>query len=82
MRIGNALGSYLDHDQTFVESRNRTLARILVYLDTREGLEEKITLHWGKYTRVHILEYEGVPLRCHRCHRVGHIFKDCALNKK
>jgi len=82
MRIGNALGSYLDHERTFVESRNRTLACILVYLDTHEGLEEKITLHWGKFTRVQILDYEGVPFRCCRCHKVGHIFKDCPLNKK
>lgn len=52
MCIGNSLGSYLDHDRTFIESRNRILVRILVYLDTHEGLEEKITLHWGKYTRV------------------------------
>lgn len=42
--IGNALGTYLDHDRTFMESKNRTLARVLVHLDTREGLEEKITL--------------------------------------
>lgn len=52
IRIGNALGAYLDHDCTFVESKNRTLASILVHLDTHEGLEEKITLQWGKYIRV------------------------------
>jgi len=44
VRIGNALGTYLDHDNTFVESRNRTLTYILVHLDTHEGLEEKIML--------------------------------------
>ena len=60
IRIGNALGTYLDHDRTFVESKNRTLARVLVHLDTREGLEEKITLQWGKYRRIQILDYEGV----------------------
>lgn len=47
-----------------------------------EGLEEKITLQWGKFTRVQILDYEGVPFCCQRCHRVGHIFKDCHLIKK
>lgn len=28
-----------------------TMAHILVHLDTREGLEEKITLHWRHYPR-------------------------------
>lgn len=82
IRIGNALGSYLHHDRTFVESKNRTLARVLVQLDTREGLEEKITLQWGKYSRTQILDYEGVPFRCRWCHRVGHLYKEFPLNRK
>jgi len=77
IRIGNALGTYLDHDRTFVESKNRNLAR-----DTREGLEEKITLQWGKYIRVQILDYKGVPFRCRHCHGVGHLFKECPYNQK
>lgn len=28
-----------------------------------------------------MLDYEGVPFRCRRCHKVGHLFKDCPLNK-
>lgn len=64
IRIGNALGTYLDHDRTYIESWNRTLARILVHLDTRDGLEEHITLQWGRCIRVQILDYEGVPFRC------------------
>ena len=46
MKIGNALGTYLDYNKTYVQTKNRALAIILVYLDTREGLEEKITLKW------------------------------------
>lgn len=80
-RIGNALGTSLDHDRSYVETKKRTLARVLVHLDTRDGLEEKITLQWGKYYRSQILDYEGVPFRCNRCHQVGHLFKDCPLNK-
>lgn len=64
IRIGNALGTYLDHDRTYVESKKRTLALVLVHLDTREGLEEKITLQWGKYSRTQILNYEGIPFHC------------------
>lgn len=41
-RIGNALVTYIDHDKSY---GNMSLARILIHLDTREGLEEQITLH-------------------------------------
>lgn len=51
-RIKNDLGTYLEYNKTYVETKNHALARILVHLDTREGLEEKITLKWRHYTRV------------------------------
>lgn len=75
IKIGNALGTYLEYDKTYVQTKKRALARILVHLDTREGLEEKITLKWRHYTRIQILDYEGVSFRCRRCHKVGHVFK-------
>lgn len=50
-RIGNALGTYLEHDQSYETSGNMTMACILVHLDTIEGLEEKITLHWRHFSR-------------------------------
>lgn len=56
-----------------------TMARILVHLDTREGLEEKITLHWRHFSHRKNLDYEGVPFRCRRCHKDGDLYKDCPL---
>lgn len=79
VHIGNALGTYLDYDRSYIQSKNRSLAHILVHLDTREGLEEKLTLQWKNFTRIQILDYEGVPFRCRRCHKVGHLFKECPL---
>lgn len=49
--VGDALGTYLEHDQSYEKTRIMTMARILVHLDTREGLEEKITLHWRHFSR-------------------------------
>lgn len=53
-----------------------------MHLDTREGLEENITLQWHNFTKVQILDYEGVPFRCRRCHKVRHLFKECPLVQK
>lgn len=55
------------------------MARILVYLDTREGLEGKMTLRWGSFSNAQLLDYEGVPFRCNKCRQIGHVYKDCPL---
>lgn len=77
--IGDALGTYLEHNQSYEQTRIMTMARILVHLGTRAGLEEKITLHRRHFSRKQLLDYEGVPFRCRRCHQVGHLYKDCPL---
>lgn len=77
--IGDALGTYLEHDQSYEQTGIMTMARILVHLDTRVGLEEKITLHLRHFSRKQLLDYEGVPFRCRRCHKVGQLYKDCPL---
>jgi len=45
IHIDNELGTYLDHDFSYTTSNNKSMARVLVHLHTREGLEENITLH-------------------------------------
>lgn len=79
-RIGDTLGTYLEHDRSYENTGKRTMARILVHMDTRPGLEEVIEIYHSHVTRKQILDYEGVPFRCHRCHKTGHLFKDCPLN--
>lgn len=81
IRIGNRLGTYLDFNKSYVQTKNRALVFILVHLDMQDRLEEKIILGWSHYTLVQILDYEGVPFQCRRCHKVGHIFKECPLIK-
>lgn len=78
-RIGDALGTYLEHDKSYEQTGIMTMARILVHLDTRPGLEEKITLHHRHFSCKKLLDYEGVPFRCRRCHKIGHLYKDCPL---
>ncbi len=52
IKIGNTLGIFLDYDKTIVQYKNSSLACILVHLDTREGMEERITLQWRNFTWV------------------------------
>lgn len=77
--IGKAFGTYLNYNKSYVVLGNMSLARFLVHLDTREGLEEKITLLWKHFTRIQRLDYRGVPFRCKRCHKVSHLYKECML---
>lgn len=77
--IGNDLGTYMDHEKTYKSYANKSMAHILVHLDTREGLEEKITLHCMHLYRKKILHYEGVPFKRRICHKVGHLYKECPM---
>jgi hypothetical protein len=61
----------------FIESREMLVERILVLLNIREGLREFLNLADLGRTRVQILDYEGVPFQCRRCHEYGHVFMDC-----
>jgi len=75
--IGNRLGVYLEADMTFLETKDRTMARILALLLPSRGLAQKINLQYKDYVFEQILDYEYLPFRCHRCHEYGHLAKDC-----
>lgn len=44
--IGNTLDLFLEADMSFLKTRDKSLARILVRLDPREGLIEEIYLKY------------------------------------
>lgn len=48
--IGNNLGTILDADMSFLESRARNIARIIDKLAPREGLIRKIILNMGGHS--------------------------------
>ena len=45
-RIGDILGTFLEADLSFVETKVMKVERILVNINLREGLEESINLDW------------------------------------
>lgn len=81
-RIGNALDTYMGYDKSFHQTGMMAYARILINMDTRGGLYEHITIQWRDSARKQIIDYEGIPYRCRRCHKVGHLYRDCPLLRK
>lgn len=80
--IGNRLGTFLEADMSFLQTQNMAMARILVNLNPRGGLAEKINIQYREYVFEQILDYEHLPFRCHRCHVYGHLARDCPLGKR
>ena len=76
-RIGDILGTFLEADLSFLETKVKKVARILVNLNIREGLAESIILEWGSDPITQILDYENIPFRCRRCHAYGHPAASC-----
>ena len=81
--VGNNLGSYLDADFSYLQTKDKSMARVLVNIDLREGLSEYLDMEEGIIS-LQPLDYEGVPFRCRRCRKYGHTMKFCnfPLKKK
>ena len=77
-RIGEILASFLEADLSFLETKEKKVARILVNINLREGLAESINLEWGPMIIPQILDYENVLFRCRRCHVYGHPASACS----
>ena len=75
--IGNILGEYVFSDRTFQESSYYTVAKIMVKIDLKLGISSEISVKTKDGDFSQVLDYEGVPFRCHRCHAYGHLVASC-----
>ena len=66
----------------FIDTREMSVEIIMVSLNIGEGLREFLNLTDLRRTRVQILDYEGEPFRCRRCHEYGHIVMDCKKSSR
>ena len=78
--IGNALGTFLEADLSFLDSGVCCLGKVLVLLDVRNGLAEDIVIKKGELVFTQPLDYVGLPFRCNRCHCYGHFLTHCHLH--
>jgi len=81
-KIGNILGTFLEADMSYLETLVQRVARILVNINLREGLAERIYLDWGPVIVPQLLDYENVPFRCRRCHEYGHPASECGKPRR
>ena len=67
--LGNALGVFLEVDLSFMKTRRKTIARILVSLNIRTYLREQINIIWGDSVRNKLLDCEGLQMSMFPCNR-------------
>ena len=77
--IGNALGTFLEADLSFLDSGVCCLGKVLVILGVRNGLAEDIVIKKGQLVFTQPLDYVGLPFQCNRCHCYGHLLAHCHL---
>lgn len=75
--IGNYLGVFHKVDLSFLQIGRRMVARILVGLQIYKGLADRLPIQYSCGTHVQSVDYEGLPFRCHRCHKWGHLVAEC-----
>jgi len=77
--VGNMIGEYLEADKSYIETKKKKIARILVNINVRDGLGEELDMTLGTVCHTQKLDYENVPFRCRRCHEYGHLVAECKL---
>ena len=60
-----------------MQTGRRMVARILVGLEIYKGLVDKLPIESAGGTHIQQIDYEGLPFRCHRCHKLGHLVAQC-----
>ena len=58
------------------------MAKILVSLNPREGLADAMTLKYRDFKFLQNMDYENLPFCCHRCHKYGHLGRECILGHR
>ena len=77
--VGNTLGTFLEADLSFVQSDVCCLGKILVLIDLSRGLVADLMISKANLSFLQPLVYVGIPFKCLRCHKHGHLVSDCRL---
>jgi len=80
--IGNSLGQFIKVAEETKLCRYTSYARICVYMDLKKALLDMVGLFYEDVEWIQLIYYEHVPFRCRKCHDLGHLYRDCPLNRK
>ena len=80
--IGNALGEFIKVAEETKLCRYTSYARMCVYMDLKQAFPDTVSLFHDDIEWIQMIDYEHVPFRCRKCHDLGHLFRDCPLNRK
>lgn len=79
--IGNAIGQFVRVAEETRLCKHTSYARICVYIDLKQPLPDTVSFFHEDSEWVQVIDYEQVPFRCRKCHDIGHLYRDCPLNK-
>jgi len=51
-------------------------------MDLKQALPDTVSLFHEDVEWIQLIDYEHVPFRCRKCHDLGHLYRDCPLNRK
>lgn len=78
--IGNKLGTFIKIATETKTRKFTSYARICVQMHLTKTLAASVSLFHDDYEWKQPIDYEHIPFRCRKCHKHGHLFRDCPLN--
>ncbi|GLJ16268.1 hypothetical protein SUGI_0273660 [Cryptomeria japonica] len=79
--IGNSFGCFLGVDEGYIDFMHTTYARIFVEMDMSANLPAELLLNFVKGCWLHLVDCEGIPLKCRWCFQIGHLAAKCVKRK-
>ena len=74
--IEDELGTFIEADLSFQQTKIKKVVRILVSLNIRTSLPEAFNFLWKNKQKRQLLDYEGLPFQCQKCHETRHLARN------
>ena len=71
--VGNTIGRFVELDDDFMNSYDKSMAKIFVELDISKGLPAEIEILCQERLFIQRLDYQGIPFRYRCCRETDHL---------
>ncbi len=79
--VGSSLGAFCYIDKASSNVFHTTYAHILVEIDVSKGLPDIVSMASSLRSWDILLDYEGIPFYCRKCHKTGHLASSYSAGK-